>query len=323
MGVDSGLGTFRGVNSAVWQPLKAMCMDFPRMSTPHWFQNDPHLAWAFWAWRFKAYIAVAPHAGYAMLASWGQRRPRGFFSVTSNIDGHWERTLGPDSDRVWECHGALTRLQVVDSSSGKIWNACAEEFGRIEQPEWDLRAGEAVEAKLSHLGTWEEGYVVGTDGCSILDAKTGERCSVFGVRREGGGQDLMRILPSSSVPTGPGGAAARPNVVMHGNDANVNTEEMEAQRARFDSWLDTLSPASSRLAIVEIGAGTALPTIRVLAEQTLRRFACATLIRLNLEQPTAPFGCKDRCILLPLGALDGLSRINRRLDEADPVPGAQ
>ena len=53
MGVDSGLGTFRGINAASWQPLKAMGMEFPRMSTPRWFHNDPQLAWAFWTWRFS------------------------------------------------------------------------------------------------------------------------------------------------------------------------------------------------------------------------------------------------------------------------------
>lgn len=311
MGVDSGLGTFRGINAASWQPLKAMGMEFPRMSTPRWFRNDPQLAWAFWTWRFQAYTAVAPHAGYDMLASWGQQVPRGFFSVTSNIDGHWERTIGPD--RVWECHGALTRLQALDSSNATIWPACADDFGRIEMPEWDLRAGESVETRSSlKEGTWQEGFVVGADGCSILERKTGEKCSVFGVRRQGG-PDLMRILPSSVIPTGPGLATARPNVMMF-DDGGVNTAVMDAQEARFTSWLNSLSPASSRLVIIEIGAGTAVYTIRALTEETLHRFACAKLIRINLEQPGAPSGCEDRCISLALGALDGLSRINRRLN---------
>lgn len=123
----------------------------------------------------------------------------------------------------------------------------------------------------------------------------------------------MRILPSSVIPTGPGGAAARPNVMMF-DDGGVNTAVMDAQEARFTSWLNSLSPASSRLVIIEIGAGTAVYTIRALTEETLHRFACAKLIRINLEQPSAPDDCEDRCISLALGALDGLSRINRRLN---------
>merc|ERR1719310_2375533 len=45
MGVDSGLGTFRGRNAGVWAPLRALQMDFSEMSCPSWFEEDPRLAW--------------------------------------------------------------------------------------------------------------------------------------------------------------------------------------------------------------------------------------------------------------------------------------
>ena len=41
MGVDSGLGTFRGRNAGVWPPLKAMQIDFTEMSCPQAFEQDP------------------------------------------------------------------------------------------------------------------------------------------------------------------------------------------------------------------------------------------------------------------------------------------
>ena len=39
MGVDSGLGTFRGRNAGVWPPLKDLGMDFTEMSTPSHFEK--------------------------------------------------------------------------------------------------------------------------------------------------------------------------------------------------------------------------------------------------------------------------------------------
>ena len=95
-------------------PIDSVRMDFSEMSQPSFFDDDPHLAWAFWKFRHDAYTLGRPHDGYRLLAEWGQRMKHGCFSVTSNIDGHWERTEGIGETKVYECHGALTRMQRVD-----------------------------------------------------------------------------------------------------------------------------------------------------------------------------------------------------------------
>lgn len=63
MGVDSGIGTFRGANAGKWPPLEERNMDFTQMSTPSWFEEDgdPHLAFGFWYWRFQGYTEAKPH----------------------------------------------------------------------------------------------------------------------------------------------------------------------------------------------------------------------------------------------------------------------
>ncbi len=45
MGVDSGLGTYRGRNAGVWPPLQTLGLTFPDMSTPSHFDDDPFFAW--------------------------------------------------------------------------------------------------------------------------------------------------------------------------------------------------------------------------------------------------------------------------------------
>ena len=172
MGVDSGLGTFRGRYAGVWPQLKAMRMDFSEMSQPVFFDCDPRLAWAFWKFRHDAYTLGKPHDGYRLLSQWGQMMRYGCFSVTSNIDGHWERTEGIGEKKLYECHGALTRMQCVDDHGsiwatdpeGKIWRTDPEEIAKIAVPEWDLSPGEQVIVRYSG---GEAEAVVQEDGCSL------------------------------------------------------------------------------------------------------------------------------------------------------------
>lgn len=73
MGVDSGLGTFRGRNAGVWPPLEKLGMRHEEMSTPRHFDDDPFFAWAFWKFRHDAYRInenSRPHAGYGILKKW-------------------------------------------------------------------------------------------------------------------------------------------------------------------------------------------------------------------------------------------------------------
>eukprot|EP01119_Soliformovum_irregulare_P000414 TRINITY_DN10288_c0_g1_i1.p1 TRINITY_DN10288_c0_g1~~TRINITY_DN10288_c0_g1_i1.p1 ORF type:complete len:307 (+),score=70.76 TRINITY_DN10288_c0_g1_i1:166-1086(+) len=122
MGVGSGLGTFRGPNAGVWPPLIKMNIDFSEMSNPKWFQTNPHLAWAFWHFRYTAYTGAEPHDGYHILKKWAESKPSGGFAFTSNIDGHWKRCGFPEN-KIIEVHGALSHLQCTDRrcGEGEIW----------------------------------------------------------------------------------------------------------------------------------------------------------------------------------------------------------
>ena len=55
----------------------------------------------------------------------------------------------------------------------------------------------------------------------------------------------------------------------------------------MEAWMRGLGDA--RLAIVEMGAGTAIPTVRATSEQAGRRRG-ATLVRINPREPQVPAG---------------------------------
>ncbi len=94
------------------------------------------------------------------------------------------------------------------------------------------------------------------------------------------------------------GALARPNVLMFG-DWQWLPHRTAAQERRFEAWLERA--AGPRLVIVELGAGTAVPTVRMTAER-LARDSGGTLLRINPREPHGPPGT----LSIPLPALEAL-----------------
>ncbi|WP_018639256.1 SIR2 family NAD-dependent protein deacylase [Parafrankia elaeagni] len=101
------------------------------------------------------------------------------------------------------------------------------------------------------------------------------------------------------------GDLARPNILMFG-DWNWVGRRSETGLDACASWLDDLT-SPRRLAVVEIGAGTAVPTVRRLAESAA---AAGRLIRINPDQADLRGGAG---VSVPLGALTALTELDARL----------
>lgn len=79
---------------------------------------------------------------------------------------------------------------------------------------------------------------------------------------------------------------ARPNILMFG-DGGWDHSRSRAYSQRLNAWLKELPP--EKLAIVELGAGTAIPTVRAFGEQ-MQYFKKAALIRINKREPEVENG---------------------------------
>jgi NAD-dependent SIR2 family protein deacetylase len=101
------------------------------------------------------------------------------------------------------------------------------------------------------------------------------------------------------------GGLARPNVLMFGDSSWIDART-GAQEARFAAWLRDLRAAPARLVVVELGAGTGVPTVRLTGESLARRLG-ATLVRVNPREPEAPPGA----ISLAAGALEAIDALAR------------
>jgi NAD-dependent SIR2 family protein deacetylase len=101
------------------------------------------------------------------------------------------------------------------------------------------------------------------------------------------------------------GGLARPNVLMFGDGA-WSPGRTSAQEVRFQAWLRSL--ARGRFVVVEIGAGTNVPTVRSTAEQ-LAAAGRVPLIRINPTEFAGP----ENVIPLPGPAAAVLAELDGRI----------
>lgn len=106
------------------------------------------------------------------------------------------------------------------------------------------------------------------------------------------------------------GELARPNILMF-SDPHWLSDRTAAQEARFDRWLAELSRRRARIAIIELGAGTAIPTVRSTSERVADAHR-GKLIRINPRECQLPPG--------HIGLACGMEAGIRWIVEAMPPP---
>ncbi len=247
MGVDSGLPDFRG-DHGFWKayPMyRRLGLNFVQAANPAHFERDPAFGWGFYGHRTNLYRATVPHPGFGLLRRWLERYGLDQFSVTSNVDGQFQKAGFPD-DRIVEVHGSIHHLQCLKPCCPAIWD------NREEIP---------------------------------VDFET---------------------MRARRIPRCPHcGGVARPNILMFG-DYSWISDRSRAQEDRFELFLQR--HLGDPMAVVEIGAGTAIPTIRFLSER-LGHTHAATIIRINPREAQIP----APHLSLSRGAREGLEGIEAAL----------
>ena len=101
------------------------------------------------------------------------------------------------------------------------------------------------------------------------------------------------------------GALARPNILMFG-DWNWLEQRTEVQHAALRRW----QRGVDRLVTIELGAGTAVPTVRMFSERQP-----GTLIRINLREAEVPRHHAE-ALSLPLRASEAMAGIVAALEDS-------
>ena len=139
--------------------------------------------------------------------------------------------------------------------------------------------------------------------------------------RRPGGEDLTRIDKDSPLPVNPHTRGpARPNVYMFGDGA-IDWARVEEQKYNMGTWIESLPP-DCKIAIVEIGAGKTIPTVRNAAEKMTLCYPNSTLIRINWDDFDIPddMGIEKRSIGIgKTGALSILTQIDEWISKNEEI----
>lgn len=98
-------------------------------------------------------------------------------------------------------------------------------------------------------------------------------------------------------------AMARPNILMFG-DWNWISSRSDAQMKRFGRWKNDLTDEKKKIAVIEIGAGTAIASIRRMSESAAKQFR-TSLIRINPREAQGLPGT----IKIELGGQAGIYKV--------------
>ncbi len=101
------------------------------------------------------------------------------------------------------------------------------------------------------------------------------------------------------------GGTARPNILMFGDYSWISSRS-HGQEMRFDLFLD--QHRDQRLVVIEMGAGTSIPTIRYMSER-LGSHKQSTVVRINPREPHIG----PPHISIATSAVEGLSGIDKFL----------
>ena len=108
--------------------------------------------------------------------------------------------------------------------------------------------------------------------------------------------EACRLL--SPLPRCPAcGSMARPNILMFG-DGHWVSDRYDAQDVACTTWLRSVKNP----VVIELGAGTAVPSVRFFGE-----YQGVPMIRINVREAESTMG---NCVSLPLGALEALQAMD-------------
>jgi len=283
---DSGLAVYKDVADV--KAYKERDLTYSMICEPHWLEDEPELFYGFWGKCFNDYRDTQEHEGYHIVKRWrdamfehtntahalaarlGGVATAAFYSFTSNVDAHHLRVFGDNEVR--ECHGNSETWQCSDrachafadvSDAPSRWAAPGGFRFAIDGTTQNAADGPSLQPADGRSATQEHGFSGNHPKCP--------RCN----------------------------KRMRPSILMF---ADGNWCDNIPQRDRWQEWQNAVEAQASaqredagssplRVAILEVGAGGNVTTIRQLAENTVEsiraRGGCATLIRVNPDLPLA------------------------------------
>jgi len=253
MGVSSGLATFRGQAAGVWPPLIGTSLQFEDMSCPEWFERPLSLD--------STDGKTSAGFGYAF---WQYRYQQ--YTQTPPHEGY---------------HILHRWMKGKEGGGYSLTSNIDGAWRRIGLPEDQLHE---VHGSLDFM----QCVANCTKGASNIWKSTDREWNMDV------DPETDAIKRDQTLPTCPNcNGRARVNVLMF-SDGTFDARREEAQEKAFDDWLKRIERVNQtvpiKVMVIEIGAGTAIPTVRRMSERIIKTLGLerSSLLRINPEHPNIP-----------------------------------
>lgn len=255
----------------------------------------------------------------------------GSFVFTSNVDGHFAKA-GFAAASVLEAHGSLSRLQCLDSPKHGLWSpasfvdkikfdpqtllATADTVPRCRAARWVARYGTA-------LGQWH----ILAASCAITAVSLAVPACVWRCRCKAVARPNVLLFQDSQwdgtrttkqrVRGGLQQTALLLGPLPHENCLPTPlTLDATVSQKKYHDWVQLVTAPGKRIVVLEIGAGTAVPTVRKECERLVldghSAGASVSLVRINPDSSMPP-GLPGTHMSLPLRACDALCSIASKM----------
>lgn len=241
-----------------------------------------------------------------------------FFSYTSNVDAHW-LAAGFGEGEVHEIHGNAETWQCARGRCHGLSHPRDGDEEEALQSEEDegSQAAEAAAARCYFDGRWcaPPSHRFQVDEVSRLSASGSPLVEASAAVGSGQPHDATAFTSNWPRCVACGGHA-RPAILMFGDHSYV---EDDPSCNRWEEWRGALCCMAAerkwKVAILELGCGGNVTTVRMQTESTLEELCSAgvdaALIRVNPELPLADdTSLEGRVLPLLSGGLDAVRRIN-------------
>jgi len=321
---DSGLAVYKDI--ADIEAYHKMKLKYHDICQPHWLKQDPEIFYGFWGMCFNDYRKTTPHEGYSIVKKWknnfftkdtakygdqiattydqfvkvgsssvsharedkwktnsglpihtthNRELPlaNSFFVFTSNVDAHSVKA-GFSPNEVYEIHGTTELWQCARSCEGDIWSAPPNFLFEVDKK--TMRAPSKAETKASEEEKEEK---------KEEEKKEEEKTE----KEKEDKTKLNGFIKNHPVCKHDCGALARPAILMFGDFSFIEDTPQTEQYRLWKKVIHKIQQSNTdfKMAIVEIGCGINVPTVRLESQswlQSLPKGTC-TLIRINPDFP--------------------------------------
>lgn len=278
MGVDSGIPDFRGTENALFASFKGKSK-----MTYEQMSNSEH---------FKQDPAFAWGLNIAQLELYRSAQP----------------------------HDGFARMLKWTTLLGKPWFAFTSNIdAQLEKAGFADRQIVACHGDLRYLQCSEPGCARGNRPAGCAPA-VWKHSIPSGIEVDAETLRLTRpeFLDERKMRCPRCGSVARPNVWFCHDRGYVQSDYGREKARNLERWLSAMRDGKRKVAVLELGAGLAIPTVRLKSEEIVAQSGHGSvLVRVNpsLKDCSAPFLVANRFVGVPLGARDALERIDDKLVE--------